>query len=112
MSSITTKLAEALSTVKRPGDFYASGMTELLTPRLTVDGIGPIALPVLPIQVQQLIAVAEQAPYGRGPDTLVDTQVRRTWQIEEARVHLEGVGWTPLPLTLVKNTIFSFAYDN
>ncbi len=94
MSSITTELAEALSTVKRPGDFYASGMTELLTPRLTVDGVGPIALPVLPIQVQQLIAVAEQAPYGRGPDTLVDTQVRRTWQIEEARVHLEGVGWT------------------
>ena len=94
MSSITTELTEALSTVKRPGDFYASGMTELLTPRLTVDGVGPIALPVLPIQVQQLIAVAEQAPYGRGPDTLVDTQVRRTWQIEEARVHLEWVGWT------------------
>jgi len=94
MSSITTELADALSTVERPGDFYASGITELLTPRLTVDGVGPIALPVLPIQVQQLIAVAEQAPYGRGPDTLVDPQVRRTWQIEEARVHLEGVGWT------------------
>lgn len=94
MSSVTTELAEVLSTVQRPGDFCASGMTELLTPRLTVDGVGPIALPVLPIQAQQLIAVAEQAPYGRGPDTLVDTQVRRTWQIEEARVHLKGVGWT------------------
>ncbi|MBZ4194789.1 MAG: 2OG-Fe(II) oxygenase [Candidatus Contendobacter sp.] len=94
MSLITTELAKALSTVQRPGDFYASGITELSAPRLTVDGVGPIALPVLPVQVQQLIAVAEQAPYGRGAETLVDTQVRRTWQIEEARVHLEGVGWT------------------
>ena len=68
MSSVTTELAEVLNAVQRPGDFYASGVTELSAPRLTVDGVGRIALPVLPIQVQQLLAVAEQAPYGRGPD--------------------------------------------
>src|ERR1700736_2962374 len=34
MSSITTDLATVLSTVRRPGDFFASGTTELLAPLL------------------------------------------------------------------------------
>ena len=42
------------------------GMAELLAPALEVDGVGPIALPLLPVQAEQLIAVAEAAPYGRG----------------------------------------------
>jgi len=40
-----------------------------------VDGVGPLAMPVLPFQADQLIAIAEAAPYGRG----ADTGVRKTW---------------------------------
>jgi hypothetical protein len=78
MSSLITELAEMLSTVRRPGDFYTTGTTEIFAPHLEVAGVGPIALPLLPVQAQQLIAVAERAPYGRGEATLVDTAVRRT----------------------------------
>jgi hypothetical protein len=62
MSSITTGLAAAVGAVDRPGDFYASGITELNTPRFEVEGVGLVALPVLPIQVAQLVAMAERAP--------------------------------------------------
>ena len=62
MSSITTELAELLSTVQRPGDFYATGSIEIFAPSLEVEGVGPIALPLLPAQAEQLVAVAEQAP--------------------------------------------------
>ena len=93
MSAITTELAELLSTVQRPGDFYTTGTTEFFTPHLEVEGVGPIALPLLPVQAEQLIAVAEQAPYGRGEDTLVDTKVRRTWQIDASRLRIEGRSW-------------------
>ena len=93
MSSITTELARLLDMVQRPGDFYATGSTEIFTPSLEVDGVGPIALPLLPVQAEQLIAVAEQAPYGRGEETLVDTAVRRTWQIDAARVRIGGRHW-------------------
>ena len=96
MSSITTELAAALGAVDRPGDFYASGMTELHTPTLEVEGVGIVALPILPIQVAQLVAAAERAPYGRGQDTLVDTTVRRTWQIEADRVRIKGRHWAPM----------------
>ena len=93
MSSITTDLAAVLSTVRRPGDFFASGTTELLAPLLEVDGVGPVALPLLPMQAEQLVAVAERAPYGRGEETLVDTAVRRTWQIGADRVRIQGKHW-------------------
>jgi predicted 2-oxoglutarate/Fe(II)-dependent dioxygenase YbiX len=101
MSLITTELAERLSTVQRPGDFYATGTTELFAPHLEVEGIGPIALPLLPVQAEQLIAVAERAPYGRGEDTLVDTEVRRTWQIDAERIRIEGRNWARTLETIV-----------
>ena len=93
MPGICEELAELLSTVQRPGDFFASGRLELLAPRLTVDGVGQIALPLLPVQAEQLIALAERAPYGRGAATIVDTNVRRTWQIGSDRVRIDGKRW-------------------
>jgi predicted 2-oxoglutarate/Fe(II)-dependent dioxygenase YbiX len=93
MSSIADELAAVLSTVRRPGDFFASGTAEMLAPRLEVADIGQVALPLLPIQAEQLVAVAERAPYGRGEDTLTDTAVRRTWQIDAERVRIEGKHW-------------------
>ena len=93
MADIVTDLAALLGQVRRPGDFYTSGTTELLSPALSVDGVGPIALPLLPAQAAQLVAAAEQAPYGRGPDTIVDTSVRNTWQIEPGNMQIGGRHW-------------------
>jgi 2OG-Fe(II) oxygenase superfamily len=93
MSSMAADLAESLSTVRRPGDFFTSGTVELLAPRLEVDGVGPVALPLLPVQAEQLVAVAERAPFGRGEETLIDMQIRRTWQIGADRVQIGGKHW-------------------
>lgn len=93
MDSINDALAAVLQTVQTPGDFFAAGECALHVPLIEVDSVGPIALPVLPAQAAQLIAVAERAPYGRGEDTLVDTAVRRTWQIGAERVHIKGRHW-------------------
>ena len=93
MSSISSELAAILTTVRRPGDYFASGTIEFLAPQLEVESIGPIALPMLPTQAKQLVAAAERAPYGRGEQTLVDTAVRRTWQIGPDQVRIQGRGW-------------------
>ncbi|MDZ5460530.1 2OG-Fe(II) oxygenase [Azohydromonas lata] len=92
--SIAHELPALLSTVRTPGDFCTAGTIELALPRLTVQGVGPVALPLLPVQAKALIAVADRAPYGRGAQTLVDTSVRRTWQIGAERVRIEGAFWT------------------
>ena len=93
MSALSLDLASILQAVRRPGDFYATGRVDIFAPRLEVTGVGTISLPLLPSQAEQLVAVAEQAPYGRGSETLVDTEVRRTWQIAADRVHLGGRHW-------------------
>ena len=91
---IATELAELLSEVSRPGDFFVSGRAELLLPRIEVDGVGPLALPLLPAQAKALIKVASRAPHGRGTETIVDTKVRRTWQIGADKVRIGGKHWT------------------
>ena len=93
MSSIATALAEIVATVRRPGDFFVTGTAELRAPVLEVEGVGRVALPLLPAQAVQLAAVAEPAPYGRGQDTVLDPAVRRSWQIGPERVRLGGRGW-------------------
>jgi len=80
--------------VNRPGDYFAAGRVESASPRLEVEGVGPIALPLLMAQARQLIEAATRAPYGRGSDTVVDTNVRRTWQIEADRVRIDGKHWS------------------
>jgi len=105
MSSTVTKLAELLGKTRRPGDFYARGKVELLPPSFSVQGVGPIALPLLPGQVAQLVAAAEQAPYGRGPDTIIDTAVRNTLQIGPDRVDIGGRHWPKTLATILDSAV-------
>ena len=90
---ITQKIAHVLGEIDRSGDFFTAGSAELLAPSIEVEGVGRIALPLLPAQVKPLIKVATHAPYGRGSETIVDTDIRRTWQIEAERVVIEGKHW-------------------
>jgi len=93
MPMLAESLADLLRTVDRPGSFHASGTAELLPPSLEVEGVGSIALPLLPGQASQLAAAAEPAPFGRGQDTLIDPAVRRCWQVAPSRVRIGGRHW-------------------
>src|SRR5271165_4768373 len=93
MSSIGAKLLDSLRSVERPGDFCVGGIREVFMPAIDVDGVGRIAFPILPAQAERLVAIAEAAPYGRGEETVVDREVRRTWQVDSARVRIGGRHW-------------------
>ena len=86
-------LEKLLRSVDRPGDFCAHGRLFAPMPRLEVDGAGMLSFPVPEAQVRDLVAAAERAPYGKGPDTLVDTSVRDCWQIGAERIRLAGGAW-------------------
>ena len=93
MSSIATEFAAILGSVRRPGDFFVTGTAELRAPLLEVEGLGRLALPLLPAQAAQLAGMAEPAPYGRDEETILDPAVRRSWQIAPEQVRLGGKGW-------------------
>lgn len=92
--SLTSKLPAALADVRRPGDFYTIGVFDWRAPALSVEGAGPVALPLLEAQARLLIEVAERAPFGRRAETVVDRTVRDCWQIDAERVALSGARWS------------------
>jgi 2OG-Fe(II) oxygenase superfamily len=92
--TINDRLAIILDSLDRRADFCVSGKLPFHAPGLTVEGVGPVALPLLPAQAARLIAAAERAPFGRGSETVIDTDVRRCWRIEAERVGLTGRYWT------------------
>jgi predicted 2-oxoglutarate/Fe(II)-dependent dioxygenase YbiX len=89
---LTRDIAALLETIERPGDFYVAGEHRAPPPELAVLGEGWLEFPLAEAQLKRLIALAERAPYGRGPRTLVDLDVRRAWQIDADRLQLRG-GW-------------------
>ncbi len=66
MLSIAKDLAALLDGVQRPGDFYASGTHEISAPGLEIEGVGPIALPLLTVQAEQLVVVTKRPLSFRG----------------------------------------------
>ena len=89
-------LPDLLAEAKRPGDYYTAGTIAAPMPLIEVDGVGPLAFPVLGHQVRQLLEIAQPAPYGRGAQTLVDPAVRRAGQIAPERITLDPEGWQPV----------------
>ncbi|MYF49965.1 MAG: 2OG-Fe(II) oxygenase, partial [Gammaproteobacteria bacterium] len=87
------EIEELLSSVERPGNYCALGRLFAAMPVVSVDGVGQLSFPVPEGQVRALMSVAERAPYGRGPDTVVDTSVRDCWQIDAGRFRLGGSAW-------------------
>jgi predicted 2-oxoglutarate/Fe(II)-dependent dioxygenase YbiX len=87
------KLIELMNKIENPGTFSVGGQLSSLSPGLKVKGFGMVSLPIMPVQAQMLIQLGDQAPYGRGEDTLVDTQVRKVWQISAENFEISNAEW-------------------
>ena len=86
-------LLDAIGKVDRPGAVCTSGDLPLTMPGLTVDGVGLIGLPLVKTQARKLIKQCVQAPYGKGTETLVDTDVRRVWELDPEHFELTNPDW-------------------
>ena len=71
----------------------AKGLPAL--PGLHIEGVGQIPLPLNQDIAEKLKKVSHQAPHGRGMETLIDTSVRNTLQINADQVTLTNPSWAP-----------------
>lgn len=62
-------------------------------PNLSVQGLGLLSPRLQQDQVAPLRARAQLAPFGRGEQTVIDTAVRRTWQIDADQITFAGRNW-------------------
>jgi hypothetical protein len=86
-------LEAALSRVKQPGDFFVCGTVEMPMPKVEVEGAGTLSFPVPDAQIAAIVRRAKRAPYGKGQETIVDTSVRKVWQVAPDKVKLAGKSW-------------------
>lgn len=74
------------------------------TPGLRISGVGTLPLPLLlPELAQQITSLATKSPFGKGPDTLVDESVRKSWQIDPAKVSFDNPLFHDAIQTLAQN---------
>ncbi|HEV7402637.1 MAG TPA: 2OG-Fe(II) oxygenase [Chthoniobacteraceae bacterium] len=86
-------LEALLSEVTRAGDFLVHGPCEVPMPKVVVEGVGAVSIPVPPAQIEALIQHAVRAPYGRGEETILDETVRKVWQLAPDKVEIGGKSW-------------------
>jgi predicted 2-oxoglutarate/Fe(II)-dependent dioxygenase YbiX len=87
------ELITLMDKVKTSGAFSVSGTLPSIPPGLDVKGVGHIGLPLTAHQAKALIELSEQAPFGRGEETIVDTDVRQSWQISADEFELGNPQW-------------------
>ncbi len=97
----SARMAAATAAIDRPGDFCVSGVAPDTTPGLEVAGLGPIGLPLSADQADRLKRQCEQAAYGKGVQTVVDTSVRRVWRLTPDRFTLANPAWQNTVATMV-----------
>ncbi|MDD8047635.1 MAG: 2OG-Fe(II) oxygenase [Verrucomicrobiota bacterium] len=82
-----------LAQIDRPGHYVTSGAWSGPLPTIQVEGVGTLAFPLLSTQAADIAAAAEEAPYGRGEETVYDPNVRRTRQIAADALQISGKTW-------------------
>jgi len=104
-AEIRSEVSRLLLEIKAPGESCASGKAVTLPsyPGLLVEGMdGQLSLPLHKTQATLLASQAEQAPYGKGTETVLDTSVRNVLQVAPERVSFSHPTWEEGLLGLAK----------
>ena len=90
---MTQDVAKALSAIKESGAFATRATAPADDLRLEVKDVGTIRFPVSRTKARKLRGVARQAGFGLRDKTLVDKNVRDTWEIARSRVKIDQRRW-------------------
>ncbi|KAK2018347.1 2OG-Fe(II) oxygenase [Colletotrichum eremochloae] len=87
-------LRVCLKGIKSAGDIATfTRHTAYTNPGLKIEGHPAIPLPLTPEHAELIKGACRQAPFGKGNNTLVDTSVRNTWELENHQFELLNPEW-------------------
>ncbi|KAI1641069.1 hypothetical protein F4809DRAFT_587232 [Biscogniauxia mediterranea] len=93
VSKWQTALLKCLDGIEVLGDFgTAKHYSSFVNPGLEVDG-SLIPLPLTPRDAENIKRICRQAPFGKGDETVVDTSVRDTWELDRSRFQISNPKW-------------------
>jgi len=94
LEEIKPEICDILGQITGPSTF-ACGETisEYPNPGLVLNEHGTVGLPLSSHDAQAIISKARQSPFGKGAETLVDTTVRKSWQLEPSQFQIRNPQW-------------------
>ncbi|KAL8673448.1 MAG: hypothetical protein Q9224_007523, partial [Gallowayella concinna] len=103
LDDIKSSLDQALSQLKTFGSFATSGrISGDISTGLSIPGIGRVAFPLIEYQAKQLVQACHQAPFGKGNQTIVDQDIRNTWELNPDQFELLNPTWPAIIDALTK----------
>lgn len=114
VDEISHRLESLLDDVnqKAMGTFaYAKMLPDAPNPGLAIRDYGLVGLPLSNSAAASLTRLAGQAPFGKGSETLIDTSVRNTWEIDASSITMESPRWTSYLNDLVKDIATKLGVD-
>src|SRR5438874_4113442 len=91
-NSSVQRLVTAIRQATRSAKFLVAGRLPVADLGLEVEGMGRVPVPLKRWIAKALIATCRVAPYGKGTETLVDTRVRNTFELDPEQFRL-GDEW-------------------
>jgi len=96
-SDIKRGLRNSLECLAPAMCFASSGLCPIeVNACISISGLGEIGLPLSGRDAKLILSVSHQAPYGRGSDTIVDTGVRQTWELNADQFELRNPQWNTM----------------
>lgn len=66
--------------------YYSKSFSSAPNPRLKLNQVGVVGLPMSGDVAKRVISKCTQAPFGKGERTVVDKNVRDTWEMDTTKV--------------------------
>ena len=89
-----SQLLRCLSRVNDTASFATFAACPLAAnPGIVIEKTGSVGLPLSDRDAKAIIEVSHRAPFGRGSETVVDTDVRKTWELNADQFQLVNPAW-------------------
>lgn len=72
---------------------YGNTITAPANPGLFIEGHGNVGLPLSKNDANVIISKSKQSPYGKGARTIVDTAVRKSFELNPSQFALQNLKW-------------------
>lgn len=99
-------LQHCLDHVHHDGTFFAFyHSSTYINPGLDIADYRPVGLPLASRDAEALARICKHSPFGKGAETIIDTSVRKTWELDCAAFDCRNPAWASYLAGLSKRAV-------
>lgn len=109
---LRARLDDCLSNIQSSGSFALfAHLKNPPNPGLHLKNGGTIGLPLSDRDAEVIIAASHAAPFGKGEETIVDSSVRKTWELSPTDFGIRNPAWQEFLKSIVAQVSAGLGVD-